>query len=199
MNRYVPGQCLIEADPTRDFGVSRGPLREAFRHLSAEGLIQIVPHRGALVRRLSRKEALELFEIRTALEALAVRLAAKAMSEPQNRERFEVAIEPIWSEAPRRSGPGYHEENRQFHQAILDVCGNQKLVELSRQQQLPLIMLQLSGAMTPTMYGDSVTEHRTIAKAILAGNADEAEAAIREHLERASQITDAMPDTIFAN
>jgi DNA-binding GntR family transcriptional regulator len=198
MNRYVPGQCLIEADLTRDFGVSRGPLREAFRHLSAEGLIQIVPHRGALVRRLSRKEALELFEIRIALEALAVRLAAKAISEPKNRARFEAAIDPIWSEAQRRSGPAYHEENRQFHQAILDVCGNQKLVELSRQHQLPLIMLQLSGAMTPAMYEESVTEHRTIATAILAGNADKAEAAVREHLERASKITVAMPDTIFA-
>lgn len=197
MNRYVPGQCLIEADLTRDFGVSRGPLREAFRHLSAEGLIQIVPHRGALVRRLSRKEALELFQIRTALEALAVRLAASAIDRDDNRQRFEAAIEPIWSTAPRRSGPAYHEENRQFHLAILDICGNQKLVELSRQHQLPLIMLQLSGAMTPAMYEDSVAEHRTIAKAILAGDGDAAEVAIRRHLERASQITDAMPDSIF--
>lgn len=199
MSRYVPGQCLIEADLTRDFGVSRGPLREAFRHLSAEGLLQIVPNRGALVRRLSRQEATELFQIRTALEALAVRLAAQAINEGDNRKRFETAIEQIWNEAPRRSGLPYHEENRLFHLAILDICSNSKLAEVSRQQQLPLIMLQLSGAMTPAMYEDSVREHRAVACAILAGDADAAEAAVRQHLERASRITDAMPDSAFRN
>lgn len=197
MHRYAPGQVLIEADLTRDFGVSRGPLREAFRHLSAEGLLQLVPNRGALVRRLSRKEAEELFQIRTALEALAVRLAAKAIDEGDNRQRFEAATKAIWDEAPRSSGPAYHEENRLFHLAILDICGNQKLVELSRQQQLPLIMLQLSGVMTPEMYEDSVAEHRAVASAILAGDADAAEAAMRRHMERASRITDAMPDSVF--
>ena len=104
MHRYAPGQVLIEADLTRDFGVSRGPLREAFRHLSAEGLLQLVPNRGALVRRLSRKEAEELFQIRTALEALAVRLAAKAIDEGDNRQRFEAAIRAIWNEAPPARG-----------------------------------------------------------------------------------------------
>lgn len=197
MSRYVPGQCLIEADLTRDFGVSRGPLREAFRHLSAEGLLQMVPNRGALVRRLSRQEALELFQIRTALEGLAVRLAAQAIDKGDNRKRFEIAIDQIWSEAPRRSGLPYHEENRNFHLAILDICGNQKLVEFSRQQQLPLIMLQLRGKMSLAMYEDSVAEHRAVARAILAGDADAAEAAIRKHLDRASRITDTMPDTVF--
>ncbi len=197
MSRYAPGQRLIEADLTRDFGVSRGPLREAFRRLCAEGLVQIVPNRGALVRRLSRTETIELFQIRTALEALAVRLAAQVIGEGDNRERFKAAIEPIWDEAPRRSGPAYHEENRLFHLAILDICGNQQLVELSRQLQLPLIMLQLSGAMTPEMYGDSVAEHREVANAILAGDADAAEVVMRKHLRRASRIAEEMPASTF--
>ena len=51
--RYAPGQRLIEADLTRDLGVSRGPLREAFRKLTAEGLIESVPNKGAVVRRLA--------------------------------------------------------------------------------------------------------------------------------------------------
>ncbi|MFD2857263.1 GntR family transcriptional regulator [Seohaeicola zhoushanensis] len=75
--RYVPGQRLVEADLTSELGVSRSLLREAFRILSAEGLIETVPNRGALVKRLSRREAMELFEIRMELEALSARLAAK--------------------------------------------------------------------------------------------------------------------------
>jgi DNA-binding GntR family transcriptional regulator len=99
--RYVPGQHLIEADLTRDFNVSRGPLREAFRRLSAEGLLQIVPNRGALVRQLSYREIVEIFQIRSGLEPLAARLAALAIDQGDNRRRFKAAIREIWSEAPR--------------------------------------------------------------------------------------------------
>jgi DNA-binding GntR family transcriptional regulator len=196
-SRYAPGQRLIEADLTRDYGVSRGPLREAFRRLSAEGLLQMVQNRGAVVRRLSYRETVELFQIRTSLEGLAVRLAAEAIDEGDNRERFSEATRQIWSEAPRISGAGYHEENRTFHNAIFDICGNAQLVELSKQLQLPLIMLQLSGAMTPRMYEDSVGEHRAIARAVLKGDGDAAEAAIRTHLSRASEIAYRMPTSIF--
>lgn len=196
-SQYAPGQRLIEADLTRDFGVSRGPLREAFRRLSAEGLVQIVPHRGAVVRRLSFNETIELFQIRTALECLAVQLAADRIDLDGNRVHFKEAIQPIWNDAPRASGATYHEENRRFHQAILDICGNKQLADLSRQLQLPLIMLQLSGVMTSEMYADSVKEHRAIASAILAGDAKRAERAMRKHLNRAQAIAKAMPRSVF--
>ena len=90
--RYAPGQRLIEAALTRDLRVSRGPLREAFRRLSAEGLLESVPHRGALVRRLTLREMKELFQIRVQLETLAAQLADDAMPDPAARSRFEREI-----------------------------------------------------------------------------------------------------------
>src|SRR5918993_1901760 len=99
--RYAPGQRLIEADLTRDLRVSRGPLREAFRRLSAEGLLESVPHRGAVVRRLTLREMKELFQIRVQLESLAAQLAAEAIANPAIRERFEQDIAPICDEHPR--------------------------------------------------------------------------------------------------
>jgi DNA-binding GntR family transcriptional regulator len=194
--RYVPGQRLIEADLTRDFNVSRGPLREAFRRLSAEGLLQIVPNRGALVRQFSYREIVEIFQIRSAVEPLAARLAALAIDQGDNRRRFETAIREIWSEAPRRD-PGYHRENHRFHLAIFAVCGNAQLAELSSQLQLPLLLLQLSGAKTPGMYQDSVINHREIATAILNGDGGAAEAAMHRHVERACHIVETMPESIF--
>lgn len=196
-NRYAPGQRLIEADLTREMSVSRGPLREAYRRLAAEGLLEIVPNRGAVVRRLSFREMMELFQIRMALEALAARCAALEIDAGDNRARFEAAIAPIWNDAPRLSGATYLEENRLFHQAVLDICGNLQLAEISRQLQLPLIMLQLSGAMTAEIYADSVVEHREIADAILKGDADAAEQALRRHLDRAIKLVEEMPRTIF--
>ena len=57
---YAPGQRLIEADLTRELGISRGPLREALHRLAADKILEIVPNRGAIVRRLSKREMLEL-------------------------------------------------------------------------------------------------------------------------------------------
>src|SRR5450432_3541354 len=67
--RLPPGARLVESDLTLRFTVSRGPVREALRRLAAEGLIEHVPHRGALVRRLSAREIRELFQIRIELES----------------------------------------------------------------------------------------------------------------------------------
>ncbi len=196
-SRYAPGQRLIEADLTRDLGVSRGPLREAFRRLSAEGLLETVPNRGALVRRLTVTETVELFQIRTELESLAARLAAGRVAERETRAAFEKAIAPIWSEAPRLSPMAYLEENKQFHDAIVTASGNCQLATLHRQLQLPLIMFQVSGGLTAELLSRSVAEHRDIANAILAGDTKKAEAALRRHLERAAELTKHMPASTF--
>src|SRR5208337_15324 len=93
--RLAPGSRLVECELTARFSVSRGPVREALRRLAAEGLIEHLPHRGALVRRLTLREIRELFEIRVEMEALAARLAAAAES-PERRQRFVAVIAPIY-------------------------------------------------------------------------------------------------------
>lgn len=195
-NRYAPGQRLIEAELTRDLGVSRGPLREAFRRLDAEGLLEIVPHRGAVVRNLSFEDTVELLQIRRVLEPLAAGLAAEAIDLDGNRQRFESAIAPIWSEAPRMDS-SYHKENRRFHLSIFDFCGNGQLAELGGQLQLPLVMLQLGPAQTPETYRNSIRDHREIAAAILRGDSGAAETAMQRHLDWGLQILDEMPRSIF--
>ena len=195
--RYAPGQRLIEADLTRDLGVSRGPLREAFRRLSAEGLIESIPNRGALVRRLTFKQTQELFEVRAALEVLAAQLAARNIARPDVRARFEAAIAPIWNDSTREA-PSYLDENKLFHQAVADASGNDQLALIGRQLQLPLIMFQLSGALRPDILAMSNAEHRVIAQAILGGHATTAGEHMRAHLERASRFARELPPSVFA-
>jgi DNA-binding GntR family transcriptional regulator len=192
--RFAPGQRLVEADLTRDLGVSRGPLREAFRRLSAEGLIDIVPHRGALVRRLTSRQTADLFEVRIELEALAARRAAAAMADPQSRGRFEAAVAPVFAEI-RRSSDDYMDENAAFHLAVMEASGNEPLTAIARQLQLPLIMLQVQRNLPAEVLGRSVAEHRQIAEAILSGDGEAAGAAMRAHLVRAAELTaDMHPD-----
>jgi DNA-binding GntR family transcriptional regulator len=184
--RVAPGARLIEGELTARFSVSRGPVREALRRLSAEGLIEHWPHRGALVRRLTLREIRELFEIRVEIEALAARLAATSRSSDR-RERFIAAIEPIYVDAPRDACE-YLKENAAFHDAVMTLADNLQLRDLAIRLQLPLIMAQVGDALTPEVLEASVREHRAIAAAILKRDGAAASARMRKHLERAAKL-----------
>ena len=184
--RLPPGARLVESDLTTRFAVSRGPVREALRSLAAEGLIEHVPHRGAVVRRLSRREIRELFQIRIELESLGARLAAEA-DDPAQRAQFAVAIRPIFGDG-QRSASEYLAENAAFHEAILTLGGNRQLHDLAIRLQLSLIMAQVGDLLTPKVLEISVRQHREIAAAISRRDPRAASAAMRAHLERAAAM-----------
>ncbi len=195
--RLVPGQRLVEADLTRQLGVSRGPVRESFRRLSAEGLVESIPNQTTMVRRYSREEMLELFEIRAELEALAARRAAQCMQDPAARNAFLAAVGPIWEDHPQAAATLYFDENRRFHQAIADLSGNTQLADLIKKLQLPLIMFQLGGVISPQSIHASISEHRRIAQAIIDGDGRKAAAEVKAHLKRACEMVESMPASIF--
>lgn len=195
--RLVPGQRLVEADLTRELGVSRSLLREALRQLSAEGAIELIPNRGAVVRRLSKSEALELWQIRIELEALAARLAAGRLSDPAVRAQFQGATAEIWDETPRFGWQDYIAENERFHTAIFLAAGNTQLLDLSRRLQLTLVMAQIRAALTAETLCRSLKEHRQIAEALLSGDAARADREVRTHLERAGALMVSMPERVF--
>jgi DNA-binding GntR family transcriptional regulator len=184
--RLEPGSRLIESDLTARFAVSRGPVREGLRRLSADGLIEHWPHRGAIVRRLTEREIRELFLIRIEMEALGARLAAAADA-PHRRARFAAAIEPIYSDAPRHACD-YLKENAAFHDAVMALADNLELRDLAGRLQLPLIMAQVGDVLTPPVLEASVREHRLIANAIQERDPTTASARMREHLERAAAL-----------
>jgi DNA-binding GntR family transcriptional regulator len=184
--RLEPGSRLVESDLTGRFAVSRGPVREGLRRLSADGLIEHRPHRGAVVRRLTEREIRELFLIRIEMEALAARLAAAA-DPPERRARFVASIEPIYSDEARNPCD-YLKENAAFHDAVMALADNIELRNLAIRLQLPLIMAQVGDVLTPSVLAASVREHRAIAEAILERDPAAASARMREHLERAAAV-----------
>jgi DNA-binding GntR family transcriptional regulator len=184
--RLQPGSRLVESDLTSRFGVSRGPVREALRRLTADGLIEHWPHRGAVVRRLTEREIRELFLIRIEMEALAARLAAAADA-PERRARFVASIRPIYADAPRNPCD-YLNENAAFHDAVMALADNLALRDLAARLQLPLIMAQVGDVLTPAVLNASVQEHRAVAQAILDQDPETASARMRAHLERAAAL-----------
>ncbi len=112
-----PGTALDETRIAARFGVSRTPVREALRQLSASGLVEIRPHRGAVVARLSTERLHDLFVAMAELEAACAGLAALAMTVPERRNLAD--IHDLLRDLVRSGDPlRYHELNESFHTAI---------------------------------------------------------------------------------
>lgn len=186
--RFAPGQRLVMRDLIEEFGYSRSTFREAFRQLAAEKLVSLIPNRGVAVQRLTPREMADLFEIRELLEGQAARRAAERINEGDNRRRFMAMWEKV-----RRSDPaeraGFIEHNQLFHGTIVELSGNTRLPEMLDQLQIPILMFQWRTLMTRQETELSHAEHVTIAKAILEGRPDQAEAAMRKHVRRAKRRT----------
>ena len=120
-----PGSKLIETQLTNSLGVSRTPLREAFRELAVEGYITIYPHKGAFVTKITKKEIKDLYMITSVLEWLATRLATPLLSLGKNRKHLEKFLEELRTYEQSGKVSKYWETNQQFHQFITNSCKNQ--------------------------------------------------------------------------
>jgi DNA-binding GntR family transcriptional regulator len=195
--RFAPGQRLIARDVVEHIGTSRGPVREAFRRLAAEGLIDVVPNRGAVVRRMSRRQVSNLFQIRECLEGLAARLAALRIDEGNNRVRFTEAWEKVRPRSEALAWNAFIERNRFYHMTIVRIGGNDQLSELIENLQLPIMMLQVGLAMRPEHTEISHAAHKAIAEAILDGDAGAAEKAMQAHMRNSREWVLELPADAF--
>jgi DNA-binding GntR family transcriptional regulator len=192
--QYAPGQRLVEADLTRSLGVSRGPLREALGRLATEGIVELEPYRGAVVRRLTREDVASLFQVREVLEGQAAALAAARIGAGDNRRRFQRAITAIDAHRTRDDVVAYMDENSRFHDLILELSGNTLLCSISAQLSTPTFRLQFRDLLGARSRNASIREHDQIAEAVLAGDAKAAERAMRKHVRSAGERSIALAD-----
>jgi DNA-binding GntR family transcriptional regulator len=187
--RYAPGQRLVEADLTAELGISRGPLREALGRLAAEGVLEIEPYRGAVVRRLSREDVQDLFQVREVLEGEAARLAASRIDQGENRQRLEHEIAVVDGFRARGDTFTYMDENDRFHELIVELSGSRLLARLIPQLQVHAFRLLFRRmALEDTAMENSIREHDDVTAAILAGNTKAAERAMRVHVRRSGEM-----------
>jgi DNA-binding GntR family transcriptional regulator len=181
--RLAPGQRLISRDMVEQLGISRNSLREAFRRLEADGLVDVVPNRGAVVRNLSAAEVRHVFQIREALEGYAVRMAARNIGLGSNRARFLAVVEKGRVHQKRPDFQEFIVDNRAFHQEIVRMSENPPLEDLIDKYQLPVFMIQLRQTIgSAQIIRNSLAEHEDIADSILAGESEQAYQAMKRHL-----------------
>jgi DNA-binding GntR family transcriptional regulator len=190
----VPGQRLVEPDLVAQLGVSRATLREAFRVLDTEGLVKLERYKGASVRRLEGSQVLESFEIRELLEGLAARRAAGLLARKGPlRSRLLALAEAMEKAAARRAVREYGALNREFHQLVVAAADSQQLEALAAYLHPPTILHILHGRLTELGAMDrSMAEHRVVIQALLAGDGEKAEAAMRRHVRSSMKEVVAM-------
>jgi DNA-binding GntR family transcriptional regulator len=191
-NRLIPGTVLQEGGLAASLGVSRGPVREAIGRLASEGLVVVRPRRGAVVTRLSKKEFLEAYQIREALEVLAIRLAIPNLGE-DDLGLLETRLQEMERCATEDDVPGFFVANKEFHGLFVGRSGNEKLQEMHSQLIGQMGRYQMPSLALRGNLQRSIDEHKEILTAVRSESVERAATLLAEHIRvplRALEDTD---------
>lgn len=178
--QYAPGDRLVADDIAGHVGVSRMPVRSAFQRLAAEGLVTLRPNRGAIVKGLDLADMQEVFEMRSALEGLAIRIATPQVT-PRALSRLERLLDEL--DECHTSAAEWVIQHRVFHEYLCSLANRPRLqTQISGLYTLiePYMRLWLTRAAPPNSARD---EHRLLLDALRAGDPAAAELELQEHIQ----------------
>lgn len=176
------GSKLDEMALARRFNVSRTPVREALRRLSSTGLIDLIPNRGAFTATLSEDRLREMFIAMAEMEATCARLAAISMSPPE-RQAFQRLHNRMGELVEPNDVRAFGEMNDAFHILIYRGAHNHYLEEMASSLRKRLSLYRRSQFRTPSRLKHSFREHDAVVRAVIAGDADRAHAAMLQHFD----------------
>lgn len=177
---FAAGERINENALALRFGVSRGPVREACRALAELGFVEQIPNRGVFIRRIARREAEQLYDVRAGLTGLAARLLATSASPPQIAA-LESLLEQM--EAAATSLDDYYPLNLQFHDRMVEFTGNERLIAAYRQLVKELHLFRARGLVQGGGLAVSNAEHRDMVAAIRARDPVQAFEVAYRHVE----------------
>jgi phosphonate utilization transcriptional regulator len=185
---YEPGSKLIEATLAEKMGVSRGPVREAFRMLEEAGLVRTEKNRGVFVRDIPIDEAVEIFDLRAAMDELVGRRLAENITAAQVKE-LKALVDAMEKAVKAEDPQAYHLLNLSFHDRLVEMAGNRKLAEIYRKLIKELSLFRRLNLADGWLMPISANEHRLIVKAIASGDADAAGRAMFQHVIASKERT----------
>ena len=189
MRRFTVGQRLVEADLTRDLGVSRSTVREALRILASSGVVDLTPHRGAVIRSLDHEDAASLLGVLEVLTGLAARLAAANIHIGNNAKRFEAAAQKLIKANTPEALDRVLDERANYYKVMFDIANSGELNRVLPQARAHLFRAQFYQSLTTADLRSMVAEYRAITEAILEGDQAKAEARTRKHLQKTGERT----------
>jgi phosphonate utilization transcriptional regulator len=175
------GAKLNEVTIADLLGVSRGPVREAFRALEESGLVRLEKNRGVFVRQIAVEEADEIYELRAVLDEFAGRRVAQKVT-PGDLKTLRALVERMDRAAARGDVDAYHVANLEFHDTLVALAGNTKLLATYRRLVNELHLYRRATLAQAGALPLSAREHHAILDKIAAGQAAAAGHALHEHV-----------------
>ena len=181
-NRLPSGHRLTEVAVASTFGVSTTPVREALTRLEREGLVSLIPRRGAVVRSFAAEDILGIYEIREMLEATAT-VKAIARRSPSLVEQLGDIVARCGPVVAALDQRGFNRLDVEFHRLIMQACGNPHLLRLYERLHDQFQMIRLRAVFLPGRPETPHAEHQQFLAAFAAGDANAAEQLIRWHIQ----------------
>ncbi len=177
-----PGERLMEIQLADRLGVSRTPIREAIRKLELEGLVLMIPRKGAEVAKISEKSLRDVLEVRRSLEELAIELACQRMTDT-DIEELTHAQEAFRSAIETGDAMTIAETDEHYHDLIYNGTGNARLVQILNNLREQMYRYRLEYIKDAAKRQILILEHDRILNALINRHTAEAKAAIREHID----------------
>lgn len=180
--KFKPGERLKESEIADQLKVSRSPVREALRSLELDGIVELVPWKGAFVRKITRKEVTDLYEVKEMIEGFAARRIAENGSAQDILE-----LEEIWKQMEilvNKNIDEYLKENSNFHKAVVSKSQNKKLEQIYLSLLGPIELFRSFGIRQEFRLEESfLRQHLSIVEAIKSKDGNTAEKLSREHVQ----------------
>ena len=177
-----PGERLMEIQLAERLGVSRTPIREAIRKLELEGLVLMIPRRGAEVAKISEKNLRDVLEVRRSLEELAIDLACQRIQE-EELETLREAQKEFSAAVAAGDAMEIAQTDEKFHEIIYSGTGNQKLMQILSNLREQMYRYRLEYIKDANKRQILLVEHEQILKALSLRHVQEARLAVREHID----------------
>jgi len=182
-----PGEKVAEPELAERFGISRTPIREAFRQLESEGYLTVIPRKGAVVAALSEQDVQEFYAIKSILEGYAAELAATRLSE-KDIEKLEAINEKLKSLAKEGDVKSFFRTHSEFHDLFVKAAGNHKLTELIHQVGMKFNRLRMASLSVQGRMDISVAEHERLIEAFKKQDGEQAENLVKKTAAIGGQV-----------
>jgi DNA-binding GntR family transcriptional regulator len=186
-NQIAPGAKLNERELSEVLQVSRTPLREAIKMLAAEGLVELLPNRGAIAVELTEADVLNTFEVMAGLEALSGELAAQRITDAELAEIRAMHFEML-AAYTRRDLPAYYRLNSQIHRAINSAARNGVLTATYNQVNARLQALRFRSNQDEAKWKQAMAEHDRMIDALARRDAGAMRKVLAEHLDHKRDV-----------
>jgi DNA-binding GntR family transcriptional regulator len=182
--RYEPGEALTELRISTELGVSRTPVREAFRLLELDGLVVSIPNKGVVVQGIDEQDVEDMFDVRVHVEGIAARRAARSMDERERKELMEaLALEEFYT--TRDDIDSLQASDSRFHEIIFKGSHSRILQNILRTMHSHTRSARRRSLSSEGRAVEALDEHRRIMEAILSRDPEQAEILMVEHIRKA--------------